>query len=58
MLLDLTVGQPGSGRSAVISEISEQWLRMAGTADKYEQNGRDWQDVLTQAHFRGHPPGG
>jgi len=54
--LDLTPGKPGAGRSAVISEISEGWLRLAGTADKYELDGSDVQDVLTKKHFRGRPP--
>lgn len=58
MLVDLTVGNPGSGRSAVISEISEHWLRLAGTERMYELHGMSLQDALTKAHFRGRPPGG
>ena len=56
MLLDLTIGQPG--RSAIISEITEPWLRLAGTAGKYDLAGKSVQDVLTLTHFRGRPPAG
>ena len=55
MLVDLTVGSSGSERSAVISDISKEWLHLAGAADKYEWSG-ELQNVLTRTHFRGHPP--